>query len=132
MKEEKWGFHLVVAWPSETSMPLSSVANQSTKVAQLGLVGPVRTLGRVVVAAAVVVGMYSLTNRKNSQSVVANKIEVLVNRIDMPPQRLTTPTNPAIHLVPYILYPPRMTCIRITESCTPLTSTTAERCCIIS
>ena len=28
MKEEKWGFHLVVAWPSETSMPLSSVANR--------------------------------------------------------------------------------------------------------
>ena len=28
MKEEKWGFHLVVAWPSETSVPLSSVANR--------------------------------------------------------------------------------------------------------
>ena len=28
MKEEKWGFHLVVAWASGTSVPLSNIANR--------------------------------------------------------------------------------------------------------
>ena len=28
MKEEKWGFHLVMTWASETSTPLSDIANR--------------------------------------------------------------------------------------------------------